>query len=114
MVAPAVSLLTTVKMVKPQRREVFLNDGIYGALMEVSQSHALMPRHRVIRDGRTIETGTGEWTVYGPTCDPLDVLPLRLRSPTTSRKATSSSSPPSVPMALPPPPASTVTARARR
>ena len=78
MVAPAVSLLTTVKMVKPRRREVFLNDGIYGALMEVSQSHMLMPRHRVIRDGRTLAPGIGDWTVYGPTCDPLDVLPVRL------------------------------------
>lgn len=78
MVAPAVSLLTTVKMVKPQRKEVFLNDGIYGALMEVSQSHALMPRHRVIRDGRTLAVGGAGWTVYGPTCDPLDVLPGKL------------------------------------
>lgn len=78
MVAPAVSLLTAVKMVKPQRREVFLNDGIYGALMEVSQSHALMPRHRVIRDGHALAPGSAAWTVYGPTCDPLDVLPLKL------------------------------------
>ncbi len=77
-VAPAVSLLTKVKLVKPQRREVFLNDGIYGALMEVTQARDLMPRHRVIRDGRAIAPGSGAWTVYGPTCDPLDVLPVRL------------------------------------
>ena len=77
-VAPAVSLLTRVKLVKPGRREVFLNDGIYGALMEVSQARDLMPRHRVIRDGRALDAGCGAWTVYGPTCDPLDVLPVKL------------------------------------
>ena len=77
-VAPAVSLLTKVKLVKPGRREVFLNDGIYGALMEVSQARDLMPRHRVIRDGRALDAGSGAWTVYGPTCDPLDVLPGKL------------------------------------
>ena len=78
-VAPSASLLTRVKMVKAHRREVFLNDGIYGALMEVSQASELMPRHRVIRDGVTVAPGTGAWTVYGPTCDPLDVLPVQLR-----------------------------------
>ncbi len=77
-VAPAVSLLTRVKLVKPGRREVFLNDGIYGALMEVSQARDLMPRHRVIRNGGALAAGTGGWTVYGPTCDPLDVLPVKL------------------------------------
>jgi ornithine decarboxylase len=78
LVAPAVSLLTRVKLVKPCRREVFLNDGIYGALMEASQVRDLMPRHRVIRDGRRLPAGSHAWTVYGPTCDPLDVLPGKL------------------------------------
>jgi ornithine decarboxylase len=75
MVASCVSLLTKVKLVKASRREVFLNDGIYGALLEANQSAALLPHHRVIRNGHTLPSGTAGWTVYGPTCDPLDVLP---------------------------------------
>lgn len=75
LVASCTSLLARVKLVRAHRREVFLNDGIYGALMEASQSSALLPRHRVIRDGHILPAGSGAWTVYGPTCDPLDVLP---------------------------------------
>lgn len=86
-VAPSTSLLTQVKMVKPARAEVFLNDGIYGALMEVSQVPDIVPPHRVIRDGAVIETGEmREFTIYGPTCDPLDKLPVSFLLPADIRE----------------------------
>jgi len=81
LVAPAMSLLTRVKLVKNTRREVYINDGIYGALMEVSQVPCLMPRYRVIRDGATLAGETAPFVLYGPTCDPIDRLPVALELP---------------------------------
>ena len=80
LVASAMSLLTRVKLVK-HRGEVYINDGIYGALMEVSQMPCLLPRYRVIRDGRTLAGETAPFIVYGPTCDPIDRLPSALELP---------------------------------
>lgn len=79
--AGSVSLLTRVKLVRSQTGDVFLNDGLYGGLMEVCQAPSLMPFYRVIRDGRILKTASADFTVYGPTCDPLDVLPGKLRLP---------------------------------
>ncbi len=85
--APGVSLLTRVKLVRRSNGDLFLNDGIYGGLMEVSQAPDLMPFYRVIRDGKVLElTGGQEFTVFGPTCDPLDVLPHKLRLPADIRE----------------------------
>ena len=81
LVASAMSLLTRVKLVKPARREVYINDGIYGALMEVSQVPCLMPRFRVIRDGAPLAGETAPFILYGPTCDPIDRLPTPLELP---------------------------------
>jgi ornithine decarboxylase len=81
-VAPSTSLLAGVKMAKPSRAEVFLNDGIYGALMEISQVPDIVPPHRVIRDGKVLEgVEMRDFTVYGPTCDPLDRLPVAFSLP---------------------------------
>ena len=81
-VATSTSLLAQVKAVKPGRLEVFLNDGIYGALMEISQVPDIVPPHRFIRQGQGAESGeTAEFTLYGPTCDPLDRLPVRFELP---------------------------------
>jgi ornithine decarboxylase len=81
LVAPAISLLTRVKLVKHDRQEVYINDGIYGALMEVNQMPCLLPRYRVIRDGATLSGPTAAFTLYGPTCDPIDRLPMDLELP---------------------------------
>ena len=80
-VAPAQSLLTRVKLVKPERREVFLNDGIYGALMEVSQAPDMIPPCRAIRTDGELSAEFYDWTLYGPTCDPLDTLPVSFHLP---------------------------------
>jgi ornithine decarboxylase len=81
LVAPAISLLTRVKLVKGARREVYINDGIYGALMEVNQMPCLLPRYRVIRDGATVTGPTAPFVLYGPTCDPIDRFPVALELP---------------------------------
>jgi len=80
LVACSHSLLARIKLVRNER-ELFLNDGIYGALLECAQVPKLMPRVRAIPAGRMVEGGSRAYTVYGPTCDPLDVLPGRIELP---------------------------------
>jgi ornithine decarboxylase len=77
LVASSHSLLTRVKLVR-RGTDIFINDGIYGALLECAQVPELMPAVRAIRSGQPLAGSRCEYTVYGPTCDPLDVLPGRL------------------------------------
>jgi ornithine decarboxylase len=78
MVANCMSLLTRVKLVCTDGDDFFINDGVYGGLMEYMQVPDLKPPYRVIRNGKEIEGVSKSWKVFGPTCDPLDVLPHRL------------------------------------
>jgi ornithine decarboxylase len=78
MAATCMSLLTRVKLVCTDGDDFFINDGVYGGLMEYMQVPDLKPPFRVIRDGKEIEGVSKSWKVFGPTCDPLDVLPHRL------------------------------------
>lgn len=81
-VASSISTLARVKMVRKTTRELFLNDGIYGGLLEMAQAPALTPHIRNIRKGRyRATTDCQPFTVYGPTCDPLDRLPGTLALP---------------------------------
>ena len=84
-VASSHSLLTQVKLVR-RGAEVFINDGIYGALLECAQVPELMPRVRVLRSEKPLGGSEREYTVYGPTCDPLDVLPGRIELPARIRE----------------------------
>jgi ornithine decarboxylase len=87
LVAASTSLLTRIKLVKHNRDEVFINDGIYGALMEIYQVSDIVPPARAIRDGRQLLGPTRLWTLYGPTCDPLDRLPVKFELPVDLREA---------------------------
>lgn len=78
LVAECMSLLTRVKLVCTDGDDIFINDGVYGGLMELMQVPELAPPFRVIRDGRVVTGPTKSYKVFGPTCDPLDVLPARL------------------------------------
>jgi ornithine decarboxylase len=78
MVATCMSLLTRVKLVCSDGDDIFINDGVYGGLMEWMQVPDLRPPHRVIRNGRELEGVAKSWKTFGPTCDPLDVLPHKL------------------------------------
>ncbi len=80
--APAFSLLTTVKLVRGWSDDLFINDGIYGGLLEVAQAPDLLPFYRILRKDRIVDSKKCRaFTVYGPTCDPLDVLPTKLDLP---------------------------------
>jgi ornithine decarboxylase len=79
------SLLTRIKLVCSDGDDIFLNDGVYGGLMEFMQVPELQPPYRVIRDGKVLEGPAKPWKVFGPTCDPLDVLPAKLDLPINLR-----------------------------
>lgn len=81
LVANSMSLLTRIKLVCSDGDDIFLNDGIYGGLMEFMQVPELQPPCRVIREGRVVDGPTKPWKAFGPTCDPLDVLPAKLDLP---------------------------------
>jgi ornithine decarboxylase len=78
MVATCMSLLTRVKLVCSDGDDIFINDGIYGGMMEYMQAPDLRPPFRVIRNGEVVSGAAKSFKVFGPTCDPLDVLPHRL------------------------------------
>jgi len=81
LVATCMSLLTRIKLVCTDGDDIFINDGVYGGLMEMMQVPELEPPYRVLRDGEVLHGETKSWKVFGPTCDPLDVLPHRMELP---------------------------------
>ena len=86
LVAECMSLLTRVKLVCSDGDDIFINDGVYGGLMEYMQVNELQPPFRVIRDGQIVSGETKPWKVFGPTCDPFDVLPHQLDLPVALRE----------------------------
>jgi ornithine decarboxylase len=82
LVACSMSLLASVKLICTDGDDIFINDGVYGGLMEYWQVPELKPPVRVIRAGKFCDGAIKSWKVFGPTCDPLDVLPHRLDLPT--------------------------------
>lgn len=85
LVATCMSLLTRIKLVCTDGDDIFINDGVYGGLMEMMQVPELEPPYRVLRDGEVLHGETKSWKVFGPTCDPLDVLPHRMELPASIR-----------------------------
>ena len=73
MVTSSTSLLLRVKHQRAGR-SVYVNDGAYGALMEV-KFMPILPPTRVWRGGKELKGETAQFTVWGPTCDSYDVLP---------------------------------------
>ena len=72
LVAQGCSLLTQVQLRKDER--LYINDGIYGSLSEMVQADIRLPARLIRLDGPVSERLTG-FTLNGPTCDSLDVLP---------------------------------------
>jgi len=79
MAADCVSLLTRVKH-RRAGRIVYLNDGIYGGLLEHLVFKISTPV-RAYRDGRLLDGANAEFEVFGPTCDSTDRLPLTVPLP---------------------------------
>jgi ornithine decarboxylase len=72
LVADGCSLIVQVQLRKGEG--LYINDGIYGSLSEMNQVDLRMPA-RVIRLNGEASDETRAFTLNGPTCDSLDVLP---------------------------------------
>jgi len=83
LVAHGCSLLTQVQLRKGER--LYINDGIYGSLSEMSQVAVRLPA-RLIRLDEAVSEETGEFVLNGPTCDSLDVLPGTFTLPADVRE----------------------------
>jgi len=82
LVAPAGQLETHIKAVRRENQEIFLNDGIYGGLAETAQFPAMFPQYGMpVRLSSSPKEPMMEWTAFGPTCDPADMLPRKLLLP---------------------------------
>ena len=74
LIAEAVSILSRVELVKGD--QVYLNDGAYGCLFDMVHAKWPFP-NRVHRADGEVSLQTAEYTLYGPTCDPIDTMPGR-------------------------------------
>ncbi|MDH3378165.1 MAG: type III PLP-dependent enzyme [Gammaproteobacteria bacterium] len=83
MVADACSLLVQVLLRKES--EIYINDGIYGSLAEIVITKMRLPVRLIRLDGEYSDTNQA-FTVYGPTCDSLDVLPHPFELPDDVRE----------------------------
>jgi len=79
-VAGCTSLLVRVKHRRSESDDLFINDGIYGALMELTQVPIDLPC-RALRGAQVLEGQMKDFVIFGPTCDPLDRLPRTVRLP---------------------------------
>jgi ornithine decarboxylase len=83
LVADGCSLLVQVQLRKDDG--LYINDGIYGSLSEMAQVELRMPA-RVIRLDGHVSDRTRAFTLNGPTCDSLDVLPSTFDLPEDVRE----------------------------
>ncbi len=74
----------TVAQVHLRKQDsLYLNDGIYGAMNEIKFSAIAPPAAAYSGDGSRLDGAGCAFTVFGPTCDSLDVLPERVELPDT-------------------------------
>ncbi len=78
MVADGMSLVTQVLLRKED--QVYINDGIYGSLSEMVTARVQMPV-RAIRLSGAMSGSSSDFSIAGPTCDSLDVLPFTFHLP---------------------------------
>ncbi len=83
LVAAGCSLLTQVQLRKDDR--LYINDGIYGSLSEMTQVDIRMPV-RLIRLQGEAAPKLRPFILNGPTCDSLDVLPGTFDLPEDTRE----------------------------
>ena len=83
LVAPGCSLLTQIQLRKGD--QLYINDGIYGSLSEQSHVGIEFPA-RLIRLDDPPGGETRAFTLNGPTCDSLDVLPKTFVLPDDARE----------------------------
>jgi ornithine decarboxylase len=81
LVADALAVAVRVKAIRGE--DVFLNDGIYGALAEQAQIGMTRRFHAVDAAGHRLTGARRARRVFGPTCDSLDMLPDPVLLPAT-------------------------------
>lgn len=72
LVAHAISVVTQVQLRKGD--QLYINDGVYGSLSETVDAGLRLPA-RLVRIGEDSRAPARDFTLNGPTCDSLDVLP---------------------------------------
>lgn len=72
LVATGMSLVTQVHLRKNDR--LYINDGIYGSISEPTACNIRYQANALRLDGKFSEEYI-DYTIFGPTCDSLDVLP---------------------------------------
>ena len=77
--APSTAVLLRVKH-RRNNKAVYVNDGFYGALMELKFMNVLPPV-RVWRNGEVVGGDMLPFVIFGPTCDSYDSLPRQLDLP---------------------------------
>ncbi|MFY8105845.1 MAG: type III PLP-dependent enzyme [Elstera sp.] len=83
LVADGMSLVTQVHLRKGD--QLYINDGIYGSLSETVTARLRFPVRPIRLTGGFSEDMI-EYTIYGPTCDSTDVLPVSIRLPADMRE----------------------------
>ncbi len=83
MVVGGCSLVVQVQLRKED--QIYINDGIYGSLSEMVTARVQMPVRPIRLDGALSDT-LRDFTVNGPTCDSIDVLPFPFRLPDDIRE----------------------------
>ena len=78
LVATACSLVVQVQLRKDD--QLYINDGIYGSLSELVAAGIRLPVSLIRAQGEATASPM-DFTVYGPTCDSLDVLPGQFSLP---------------------------------
>jgi ornithine decarboxylase len=81
--APGMSAVVEVLLRKDQR--LYINDGMYGIFWELRFKAHLRFAARVYRDGEPLEGEQALFTLYGPTCDAVDMLPGEVELPADIR-----------------------------
>ncbi|MDJ0776538.1 MAG: type III PLP-dependent enzyme [Gammaproteobacteria bacterium] len=72
LVASGCSLLTQIQLRKDN--QLYINDGIYQSLSETLLGKMKLPA-RLVNPARKFADEYQDFTIYGPTCDNLDILP---------------------------------------
>ena len=72
LVASGCTLLTQIQLRKDNK--LYINDGIYQSLSETLAGKMKLPA-RLVNPNRTVSKTLQKFTIYGPTCDNLDILP---------------------------------------
>jgi len=81
--APGLSAVVEVLLRKDNR--LYINDGMYGVFWELRFKAHRRFAVRAYRAGKPLQSSRGSFTLYGPTCDAVDVLPGEVELPADIR-----------------------------